>query len=307
MKNKSMRVKKIAAWMLVMILACSIGKPVNVKAASKSFTSSEVANYFMSRVGERYPSGYCLKFVSDTFANMGAARSSTCCAFNYGNSHITSTNRDNIPIGADVFFGSCGGGPCDTCKSSYYGHIGVYVGNGYFVHATGGTVQKTSLTGTSWNNKYRGWGYHSNITVSQTSVDNDTHNSDREPFRFSVDQAPVHGTVFHSPGERFSMAGWTLTTYGRGEGVTCVNLIINGKDVVNCSRNQRDDVANVFPDYPNKNAGFYCDVSADLLNPGPNKIALRAYATNLNHNDILIGDFGERTVYYEPAACSLEG
>ena len=92
---------------------------------------------------------------------------------------------------------------------------------------------------------------------------------------------------------------------GNGEGVTCINIIVNGKDVVFCSRNQRDDVAAAFPDYANANAGFNGSVSASLLQPGRNTVALRAYATNANRNDILVSDFGERTIYYEPD-CNIE-
>lgn len=55
------------------------------------------------------------------------------------------------------------GGPCSRCGSTYYGHIGIYVGDGYFVHATGGSVQKSQLS--SWANKYRGWGYCGNFTL----------------------------------------------------------------------------------------------------------------------------------------------
>lgn len=122
----------------------------------------------------------------------------------------------------------------------------------------------------------------------------------QDPFRHSVDSAPANGTTYHSGSDIIHVSGWALTTYGNGSGVTCVNLCVNGKDVHNCSRFQRDDVANVYPDYPNANSGFSCDVSAGILNPGANTISLRAYATNVNQNDILIGDFGECTVYYNP-------
>ncbi len=288
-----------------MAIAISMGNGVNVKAASKSLTSSEVANYFLSQVGKSYPSNYCLKFVADAFANMGAARSSGCCAYTYGGSHIASTGINNIPVGADVFFGSCGVGPCSICKSYYCGHIGVYVGNGYFVHATGGTVQKTSLMSAYWKSRYRGWGYHSNVAISQTSSGSNTAGSVKEPFRYNLDQVPADGTVLHSASDSVSFGGWALTTYGNGEGVTCINIIVNGKDVVFCSRNQRDDVAAAFPDYANANAGFNGSVSASLLQPGRNTVALRAYATNANRNDILVSDFGERTIYYEPD-CNIE-
>lgn len=136
----------------------------DIQAAKKEFTSKEIASYFKQQEGKTWRVGACLSFVADKFKELGATRSSTCCATNYGNSHILNTGIDDIPIGADVFFGNCGGGPCSRCGSRYYGHVGVYVGDGYFVHATGGKVYKTSIS--RWSNKYRGWGWHGNISVS---------------------------------------------------------------------------------------------------------------------------------------------
>lgn len=155
------KLKQVLSVLFVAILVIS-GLSIDVHAAT-TLKSSEIAAYFNDKVGSSYPSGMCLAFVADCFQNMGATRSSTCCAYNYGNSYIMSTDAQNIPIGADVFFGACGGGPCSSCGSSYYGHIGVYVGDGYFVHATGGIVQKSTLS--SWSSKYRGWGYHGNVSV----------------------------------------------------------------------------------------------------------------------------------------------
>ena len=129
-------------------------------------TADEIASYFRNRVGQAYDNGMCMRFVREGFQALGGPLSSACCAYNYGNSHIQSTDIDNIPIGADVFFGNCGGGPCKSCHSTYYGHIGVYVGDDQFVHATGGKVQITSLKGSNWKNKFRGWGYHGGITVT---------------------------------------------------------------------------------------------------------------------------------------------
>lgn len=154
--------------MLLMILSIT-AMPKRANAAAKLLTSAQVANYFNIQVGKSYPSGYCLKFIADSFANLGAVRSSACCASRYGSTHIVSSNISNIPVGADVYFGNCGGGPCGSCGSRYFGHIGVYVGNGMFVHATNGRVQKTSLTGSNWRTKYRGWGWHSNVNVSGTA------------------------------------------------------------------------------------------------------------------------------------------
>ncbi len=124
---------------------------------------------------------------------------------------------------------------------------------------------------------------------------------EQEPFRSCVDSAPADGTTYHNASDIISLDGWALTTYGNGEGVTCINLCINGADRVGCERHQRKEVADTFPDYPNGvNSGFRVSFRADLLTPGANTLSFRAYATNTNRNDILIGDFGSYTVYYTP-------
>lgn len=145
--------------------------PSNLKvSAAKLLTSTEIVNYFNGKVGTSYANGMCLAFVADGFRNLGATRDSACCAYNYGSNHISSTSKDNIPIGADVFFS----GPkslCGVCGSGHIaGHIGVYVGNGEVVHAWSGKVVKTTI---AYIEKpgyvYRGWGWHGNITVSNNT------------------------------------------------------------------------------------------------------------------------------------------
>ena len=130
--------------------------------------SQDIVNYVNAKVGQAYPSGYCLRFVEECYQNLGATRPYNCCAYKSGSNYIVSTSSSNIPLGATVYFGQCGGGPCKTCGATYYGHVGIYVGDGMFVHATGGTVQKSYLS--SWSSKYRGYGYCGNFTLSNISV-----------------------------------------------------------------------------------------------------------------------------------------
>lgn len=167
--------KKVLSLFTAIIMFCSIMcvlPNVEVNAASVTLSESDVVSGLNSQVGKSYPSGHCLAYIADFWSGMGATRSSACCASKYGDGHIDSTSMNNIPIGADVFFGNCGGGPCSNCKNSYYGHIGIYVGNGEFVHATGGKVQKSALSG--WQNKYRGWGWHDYVSVNGSEPINTT-------------------------------------------------------------------------------------------------------------------------------------
>lgn len=154
MKRKLLKklVSILLAWMMSLVFV--IPDNVSIVSGAIVLRSSSIKNYVMAKVGQSYPNGYCLKFVEETYQNLGATRPYSCCASKSGNLFIKSQSRTDIPVGATVYFGNCGGGPCRSCGSSYYGHVGIYVGDGYFVHATGGKVQKSTIS--SWANKYRG-------------------------------------------------------------------------------------------------------------------------------------------------------
>lgn len=146
----------------------------DVYATNTTISSEQIKNYFLSKVGQSVSQASCLAFIADGFQQLGATRSSANCAYEYGSSHICSTSMDNIPVGADVFFlwnQDYYKGTWYTCGNHYCHHIGVYVGDGYVVHTSGGKVVKTALSslvtkgGTGWNMDFRGWGYHGNVTI----------------------------------------------------------------------------------------------------------------------------------------------
>ena len=197
--------------------------------ASKSLTSTEIANYFNSKVGASVPQASCLAFIADGFAALGATRSSSCCAYNYGSSYIVSTSMDNIPVGADVFLNwnskySYTKYVCPTC-GQYCHHIGVYVGDGYVVHTSGGKVIKTSLSDlvNYWNMDFRGWGYHGNIIISDSASYN--------PFS-NVYTSNISDTNAQVNGELASLqyvteAGFYISKNADMSGYTQVREILN--------------------------------------------------------------------------------
>ena len=158
--------RAIACLMVVLMLLTSAPLAgfdglVTMKAsAAVNLTSAQIKSYVESRVGQGYASNSCLAFVRECFMALGGPASTACCAYKYGNSYIKSNSKDNIPIGADVFFGNRNI-KCGSC-GNYCGHIGIYVGNGEMVHASGGKVLKSKLTYVS---NYRGWGYHGGINI----------------------------------------------------------------------------------------------------------------------------------------------
>lgn len=159
-----------------MCFLLSVGSIENLQLqevkAAVTLKSSSIMNYALGKVGQSYPNGYCLKFVEECYQNLGAVRPYSCCASKSGNSFLRFQSSSDIPVGATVYFGKCGGGPCRSCGSAYYGHVGIYVGDGYFVHATGGKVQKSTIS--SWADKYRGYGYCGNFNLNQDFSGNKT-------------------------------------------------------------------------------------------------------------------------------------
>lgn len=158
MKIKTKRVTSL--FVVMTVLLSFFIMPSNVYA--KTYDSQKVVDYALSRVDDSYTSGYCLRFVKECFSHCYEFTSSACCAYTYGTQYKDSTSKTNIPIGADVFFKGVAS-TCSTCGNKA-GHIGIYVGNGYVVHATGGKVQKTKLsTIEGWSGcSYVGWGWHGN-------------------------------------------------------------------------------------------------------------------------------------------------
>lgn len=166
--------KKVIAFFLSVMLLTGFIEALQLETvdAAVALKSTTIRNYVLGKVGQSYPNGYCLKFVEECYQNLGASRPYSCCASKSGSLFIRSTSSSDIPVGSTVYFGNCGGGPCRSCASSYYGHVGIYVGDGYFVHATGGKVQKSTIS--SWASKYRGYGYcgNFNLDVDYPAKDN---------------------------------------------------------------------------------------------------------------------------------------
>ncbi len=168
--KKAEYMKRIFCAGMSMILAIMLLMPYQAERvqAAAVLQSSAIKSYVESKVNQSYPDGMCLQFVEECYQALGGARPYNCCASKSGNNYIRSTSSAGIPIGATVYFGNCGGGPCRSCGASYYGHVGIYIGNGYFVHASGGRVQKSTIS--SWANKYRGYGYCGNFTLAGSTV-----------------------------------------------------------------------------------------------------------------------------------------
>lgn len=168
-----MRIRTLTCLLLVIILSVFTAT-VFSEAISKNVTLTEqqVINHANKVKGSYYTKGYCLEWVATKFWQaLGGPYSSSCCAYNYGSSRIVSTSKNNIPIGADIFFS----GGSTKCRNNHTaGHIGVYIGDGkvinlirYSSDPAGKAMVRTNTISQieGWGYKYRGWGYHTGIKM----------------------------------------------------------------------------------------------------------------------------------------------
>ena len=150
----------------------------SAQAASAPFDPNDIVDYALSQVGTSTESGMCMKWVADAFRDCyQTTRYSACCAAQFGIKYRDSSSRDDIPLGADVFFSGFYGSGNDTCSScgNKFGNIGIYVGDGYIVHSWGGKVKKDKIDyllslSNSGKLTYYGWGWHGNMLFQTTPV-----------------------------------------------------------------------------------------------------------------------------------------
>lgn len=157
--------KIVSVFLSILMIVCTESLfSISVQAGT-TLDPQKVVDIALSYVGGTYKANYCLAFVKDMFVKAYALESTSCCAYNYGSQYIDSTNRNNIPKGADVFFGGSDIKDYDPPKGcgNYCGHIGICVGDDYIVHAWSGKIVKMKINDViSCGYPYRGWGWHGN-------------------------------------------------------------------------------------------------------------------------------------------------
>lgn len=157
--------KIVSVFLSILMIVCTESVfSISVQAGT-TLDPQKVVDIALSYVGGTYKANYCLAFVKDMFVKAYALESTSCCAYNYGSQYIDSTNRNNIPKGADVFFGGSNIKDYDPPKGcgNYCGHIGICVGDDYIVHAWSGKIVKMKINDViSCGYPYRGWGWHGN-------------------------------------------------------------------------------------------------------------------------------------------------
>ncbi len=174
-KYQVLRFQVVSA-MVMLVLVSVLSR--NVSAATTTLNAQVFVNYLNGLVGTTNSSrgGYCLKWAFEQYKAVGATDAkigkSCNCAYEAGNALIQSNSRTDIPRGALVFFG----GPKSqgTCScGNHYGHVGIYVGDGYTVsiHGNGAIKKETLSQWDSWGYNYRGWGIPKNVELSDRPND----------------------------------------------------------------------------------------------------------------------------------------
>lgn len=222
-----------AAMALILSFSLAAAVPSQALAADKVISAKALQTSLNAKVGnpdlgKQYKS-WCLAFVADQFAEMGAVRSSACCAAEYGRQRGAAGSIltiNSVPIGSDVFFTS-ESTVCSTCTKSYgngtekwyAGHVGIYVGGGYVVHAMNNRIAKDKVV-TLHNFKsmdYVGYAQHGGVKMKADAAAT-THGSAPEypsvgstpnylppgfvpPTTDDADPGPVEGTPPVAPSQ----------------------------------------------------------------------------------------------------------
>lgn len=123
----------------------------------------------------------CLKWVDDVYTNAGVGADRKETAYLAAQSHIISTDKSAIPIGAAVYGTGRG--------SNGAGHVGIYIGDGKVVDSKSSSVETEELESwISWQTDnlggqqgWLGWGWEDGNTVRGTTKDpNIKQSSDKD-------------------------------------------------------------------------------------------------------------------------------
>lgn len=152
-------------------------------------TTDYVINWYNS--GEYYQYGHCQGFVNQCWKRaLGGSWSSTCCARKGWDAFGVSKSKDDIPVGASIYFSKNKGSKCSGC-GNYPGHAAFYIGNGEIIHVynrvvdsngkqvymdsaktkKAGYIRRTTIDAVINDGyTYLGWGWHSNKELEVGNV-----------------------------------------------------------------------------------------------------------------------------------------
>ena len=152
-----MKKKAVSLLAIITIIANLIALPVQA-ACTPTNEAYTLVNYLNNKVGESFASNRCQAFVYQSVGNAIGVWASKACAYEAWQAWGVSSSKD-IPLGATVYFS----GSSVQCGNHKAGHVGIYVGDGYIIHAASSKVQKTQISYIEnyWSGyNYLGWGWN---------------------------------------------------------------------------------------------------------------------------------------------------
>ncbi|MBQ8540337.1 MAG: leucine-rich repeat protein [Clostridia bacterium] len=120
----------------------------------------KLVDYLNGLVGNYFESGKCQAFVYQSLNKCLGVENTvvSCCATKAWQNYGVAYSRDDIPLGAAVYFG--GSNTVDSYCGQKAGHVGLYIGDDYIVHVWGAKVVKTTIDYViNRGYTYRGWGW----------------------------------------------------------------------------------------------------------------------------------------------------
>ena len=272
--------KRILAWIVCFAMAFSVltvipGGTMEVQAASAD--GAKIAAVAQSYMGKEQSVGRCLGFCRLVYRDAGYDTvqdpngCSSACAYHSWkvSSHLGSTSKDNIPLGALVFFSGASSQSVLSCGARP-GHVGIYVGDGYIVNARGTVTNGTNIKKDkislweSWGYAFLGWRPISGYTLNSGG-------SAVNSF-ISYMERPASGGNYSGS---IQILGYAL----HKNGIRNVTAWVNGQ-VMDCPMYNSPDVAKVYPGYPTGNEGFQAQIPISCLKEGENEIDIYAYEFN---------------------------
>lgn len=199
--------KKIIAFMTAAAAMFSSVSAVQISADSSSQTETLIS-YGRSLIGSPDYNNYCQRFVrlcyesAGLYASQGA--NSAMDAYNYW---VVSDSRDNIPIGACLYF-----------NTSEYGHVAVYTGNNQMVHGVK-IVREEQISDYYWD-RFLGWGYQGGTAPEGIIYENENDTVyPSVPYAYTDSENGGADISWYSEGENTSHYDLSVYNTDTGENV----------------------------------------------------------------------------------------
>lgn len=194
----------------LLIVSCVISSFASVYATyTPTGDAYALVNYLNEKVGNSFTSNACQAFVYQSIHNcFGVGNTkSACCATKAWQSYGISSSRNDIPLGAAVYFG--GSSVTDSSCGQLAGHVGLYVGDGYIVHAWSKKIVKTTIDYViNCNYSYRGWGWQGDYALATTTPSiNEVVCSTGDATNIASNSATFTGTFTNPTGAKIVKRG----------------------------------------------------------------------------------------------------